>query len=114
MYVRWDLTRCSNSYWSDKQDILMSRGTWQASLSGETEDIDDHVVVFEGILLTKITIIFAVPEATGTHVESTVALLQDNHVCCELKIFIDLLQKLDNYLTGVVAPLLSFLRIVVA
>ena len=81
----------------------------QASLSGETEDVDDHVVVFERVLLTKIAVVFAVPEATGTHVESTVALLQNYHVRRKLKIFIHLLQQLDNHLARIVAPFLGFL-----
>jgi len=78
-------------------------------LSGEAKDVDDHVIVFERVLLTKIAIVFAVPEATGTHVESTVALLQNYHVRCKLKIFIYLLQQLDNHLARIVAPFLGLL-----
>ena len=54
------------------------------SLSGETEDIDDDIVVLEGILLAKIAVIFTVPEATRTHMETTVTLLQNYHVCRKL------------------------------
>ena len=54
------------------------------SLSGEPEDVDDDVVVLEGVLLAEITVVLAVPEAAGTHVESTVALLKNNHVRSEL------------------------------
>ena len=76
------------------------------SLSGETEDIDDNVIVFERILLAKITIIFTVPEATCAHVETAIALLQNYHIGRKLQIFVDLLQKFNNNLGCVVAPFL--------
>ena len=79
------------------------------SLSCKPENIDDDVVIFERILLAEIAIVFAVPEATCTHVEATVALLEDDHVGCELEILVDLLKKFDDYFTGIVAPLLRFL-----
>ena len=62
------------------------------SLSGKAEYVDDNVVVFKGIFLTEVSIVFGVPEATCTHMESTVTLLEDNHVCCKLQVFIDLLE----------------------
>lgn len=83
-------------------------------MSGEAKDVDDHVVVFERVLLAKIAIVFAVPEATGAHVESAVSLLKNYHVRSELQILVHLLQKLDNHFTRVIAPFLRFLRVVVA
>ena len=82
---------------------------YYCSLSRKPENIDDDIVVFERILLAEIAIIFAVPEATCTHVEAPVALLEDDHVSREFKILVYLLKKLDDYFTGIVAPLLSFL-----
>ena len=87
---------------------------WPCSLSGKAENIDDDIVVFEGILLAEIAIVFAVPEATCAHVESAVALLQDDHVGRELEILVHLLEKLDDYFARVVAPLLRLLRVIVA
>ena len=45
--------------------------------------------------------------------ESAVALLQDDHVGREFQVLVNFLEKFDDYFTGVVAPLLSFLRVVV-
>ena len=61
------------------------------SLSGEPENIDDDIVVLEGILFAEVAIIFAVPEATCTHMEAAVTLLQDNHVGSELEILVNFL-----------------------
>ena len=83
-------------------------------MSGEAEHVNDHVVVLEGILLAKIAVIFAIPEAACAHVETTIALLKNYHVRCELKIFVDLLQQFDNHFRCIVAPLLGLLRVVVA
>ena len=87
--------------------------TYCLSLSGKAENIDDDIVVLERILFTEIAVIFAVPEATCAHVESAVALLQDDHVGREFQVLVNFLEKFDDYFTGVVAPLLSFLRVVV-
>ena len=83
------------------------------SLSGETEYIDDYVVVIEWVLLAEVSIVFGVPEATGRHVETTIALLQNDHVGCKLEVFVDFLQDFDDTLTGVVAPLLRFFAFIV-
>ena len=45
--------------------------------------------------------------------ETTIALLQDDHVGCELEVFVDFLQDFDDTLTGVVAPLLCFFAFIV-
>ena len=87
---------------------------YYCSLSRKPKNIDDDIVVFERILLAEIAIIFAVPEATCAHVETTVALLEDDHVSREFKILVYLLKKLDDYFTGIVAPLLRLLRIIIA
>ena len=84
------------------------------SLSSKTEHVDDDIVVLERILLAEIAIIFAIPKATGRHVEPTITLLQDNHVRSEFQVLVNLLQKFDDDFTGIVAPLLGLLRIVVA
>ena len=82
------------------------------SLSCESEDVNDDVVVLEGVLLAKIAVVLAVPEATGTHVESAVTLLENNHVGSELQVLVDFLEQLDDDLAGVIAPLLGLLRVV--
>ena len=84
------------------------------SLSSESENIDDDIVVLERILFAEVAIIFAVPEATCTHMEAAVTLLQDNHVSSELKILVNFLQKFDDYFAGIVAPFLRLLRIIIA
>ncbi len=45
--------------------------------------------------------------------EATVSLLENDHVCHELKVLIDFLEHLNNDFRHVVAPLLSFLWLVV-
>ena len=62
------------------------------SLSSEPENVDNDVVVLEWILLAKVSVILRVPEAACTHVETAISLLQDDHVGCELKVFIDVLE----------------------
>ena len=62
------------------------------SLSGKPENIDNDVVVLEWVLLAKVSVILRVPEAACAHVETTISLLQDDHVSCELKVFIDVLE----------------------
>ena len=61
------------------------------SLSSKTKYIDDNVVVLEWIFLTKVTIVFGVPEATCAHVETTITFLENDHIGSKLQIFIDFL-----------------------
>jgi hypothetical protein len=65
-------------------------------LSGETKHINYHVIVLKGVLLAKIAVVLGVPEAGGTHVEATVALLEDDHVGSKLKVFINFLEELND------------------
>ena len=62
------------------------------SLSGETEYIDDNVVVFEGIFLTKVAIVFGVPEATCAHMEATITFLKNDHIGSKLQILVNFLE----------------------
>ena len=82
------------------------------SLSCKPKDINNYVVVLEWVLFAKVSIILGVPEAASAHVESAISFLQNDHVCGKLEIFINLLEELDNNLACIVAPFLSFLRII--
>ena len=82
------------------------------SLSGETEDVDDDVVVLEWVLFAEVAVVLGVPEAGGTHVKSAVALLENNHVRCELQIFVNFLQQLDDHLRGIITPFLCLFWVV--
>lgn len=86
----------------------------QSSLSGKTENIDNDIVVFEGIFLTEVTIIFRIPKATCTHVESTISLLQDNHVSSKFQVLVNLLQQFNDHFACIIAPFLGFLWIVIS
>lgn len=68
------------------------------SLSGEAKNIYNDIVVLERVLLTEIAIILRVPETACTHVEATVSLLEYNHIGCEFKVLIDVLQQFDDHL----------------
>ena len=46
--------------------------------------------------------------------ESAVALLQDDHVGSEFQVLVNFLEQFDDYFAGIVAPLLCFLRVIVA
>ena len=81
-------------------------------MSCETEHIDNYVVVLEWVLLAKVSIILGVPEATSTHVETAISLLQDDHIGGELEVLIDFLQQLDDHFACVIAPFLGLLRII--
>ena len=83
------------------------------SLSSESEYVNNNIVVLEGVFFAEIAIVLAVPETTGAHMKSTVALLQNYHVGRELEILVHLLEQLDNDFAGVVAPFLRLLGIVV-
>ena len=78
-------------------------------MSSEPENINNDVVILEWVLLAKVSVILGVPEAACAHMETTISLLQDDHVGCELEIFIDFLEQLDNHFTGIVAPFLCLL-----
>ena len=84
------------------------------SLSGKSEDVDYDVVILEWIFLAEVAVVLGVPEATCRHVETTVSFLQDDHVCGKLQIFVYVLQQFDDNFTRVIAPLLSFLAVVVS
>ena len=56
-------------------------------MSGETEYVDDDIVIFKWIFFTEVTIILRIPKAACTHVESTVTFLQNDHVSGLLNLF---------------------------
>ena len=82
------------------------------SLPRKAEHVDDYIIVLEGVLFAEVTIVLGIPEAARTHVESAVPFLEDNHIGSKLKIFVNLLQQLDDHFAGVIAPLLGFLWVI--
>ena len=78
-------------------------------MSSKPKNVDDDVVVFEWVLLAEVSVVLGVPEAACAHVETAIALLQNDHVGRKLQIFIDVLEQFDDHFTGIVAPLLGFL-----
>lgn len=107
----WASRAYSKFPWYDDSGKYLTR---PRSLSGETKYIDNNIVVLEWIFFTEVTIILRIPKAACTHVESTVTLLQNDHVGCKLQILIDLLQQFDNHFTGIVAPFLCLLWIIIS
>ena len=81
-------------------------------MSGEPENVDDHVVVLERVLFAEIAVVFGVPEARGTHVKSAVSFLEDDHIGSELQIFVNFLEQFDDYLGGIITPFLCFFWVV--